>query len=398
MTHPKLRKVRFIRAEARTAVPPAPLISRNRFGASQRRGFGAVTPREVRCEPMLRWARAVLCLGVLSACTSADRAPPAAPRVTAERAEAPLEAPVPDHPLTDDLSWDGHVGWEPRHHFAPGEVSFQRPEGSFLVLEYSLPLGPGFATLAERSAGIALRDKPLIVRHAAELCHPALQGAVARIAPDRLLVHIDDDLDERARDCLARLDVQDLFLSLCRHDGRLPTIDHCTDGDAQLALIVSSAELRAKIRGLAIGFGEERSWQLLPQLARLSHLAIQGDALANVDVRAAFDLCNLRELHHVDMLNPKRPGNDFDVPVPQCVMRWTTFTSWTLAALRPVMRASPPPSIPCSLRRVQVWEIEPEERARLGAMCADLEELEVITSQERCRRERRGQPLACARI
>ena len=316
------------------------------------------------------------------------------PATTAPATAAPAAAAIDGPTASDALSWDDHVGWEPRHHFAPGERSFTRPEGSTLVLEYAL--GPLFEGLAAHSAGVALRDKPLIARHPAELCNPTLHDAVARLAPDRLLVHIDADLDTQARDCLARLRVADLFLSSCRHDGRLPEVDRCTDGDAQLALIAASDALRDKVRGLAIGFGDEGSWAVLTRFPRLAQLAVRGTALEHANVQAAFDLCNLRELQHVDALNAYSPGAEFPLIPAQCILGWRTFSAWSLEPLRPWLdRPSALPTVLCELERLFVERAEDPDRRTLEAACPRLRELEVMQPTERCERTRADEQMTC---
>jgi hypothetical protein len=341
----------------------------------------------------------VLLLVLLVACGSERptprRAAPSAQLSTARSAES-SPVVIAGTARADALEWDAHVGWEPRFEWPPGEVSRSRPEGSYLVLEYSLGHGM-LRPLAEHSAGVPLRDKPLIVRAGRELCDAELHEAVAGIAPDRLLLHIEASVGEEERDCLARLPVRDLFVSTCRHDGHL-AIDHCVDGDAQLEMLTSSPEIRGRLRGLAIGFDQERSWSLLSQLTALTHLTIRGPALAHLDVRAAFRLCELPALAHVDALIADPPGDTFDVLPPACVMRWSSFASWSTSVPDGFMGQRAPPTdvaIPCRLERVRVWSIEPDQRVRLAAACPQLRLLEVARSQERCARRAAGEALSC---
>lgn len=297
----------------------------------------------------------------------------------------------------EPLSWDDHVGWEPRHHFAPGERSYTRPEGAVVTLEYAL--GPNFVAIAGRSAGMPLEDKPLIVRNAHEPCDPSLRAAIASLRPERLLVHIEADLDTVGRDCLAQLQVPDLFLSTCRHDGALAGMDHCADGDAQLALIAGSDPLREKVRGLAIGFGEERSWALLGRFPRLAQLVVRGTALEHVDPRGAWGLCALRELSYVDALNAYQPGAQFPLLPPQCILRWTTFSAWSLQPLAPWLDQAPSfPTVRCELEHVTAERISEDHRRVLLSACPRLRELEVMHPLERCVRSSADEPLTCRGI
>ncbi|UJR80189.1 hypothetical protein [Sandaracinus amylolyticus] len=306
---------------------------------------------------------AILVLALCAACGGGEARPPAQPAPVQHAESEPVA-------LETALSWDSHVGWEPPLQFAPGEVTARRPEGTYLVLEHSLLENPEiFVALARTSGGRPLRDKPLIARPE-ELCHPSLLRAVTELRPDRLLVHLRGGLDEAQRDCLAHLPVEDLYVSACPHDGALPLVDVCPDGDAVLALLASSPELRTKIRGLAIGFGEQSSWALLPAFSRLERLTIRGRALDAIDVRAAFALCDHPALRHLDALEANQPGLRFDVLPARCVARFETWHAWTAPALDGVTS--------CALRDVMVWEMEPAERERYRASCPQLEELQII--------------------
>ncbi len=329
-------------------------------------------------------------------------APAAGPGESVEAPERPAESgadvgsddvgsdDVGPEPGGEPLAWSTEVGFEPRHRFAPGEVSYRRPEGSWLVLEYVL--GPHFEGIAGRSAGRPLDDKPLIVRDAAELCDPRLHAAVARLAPGRLLVHLQTDLDDAARDCLARLDV-DLYLSGCRHDGALPLTDRCTDGDATLARIVASEVLRRRVRGLAIGFGEETSWAALLRFERLEQLVLGGTALEHVDVRAAFGLCAMSTLREVNVLNPNRPGGRLPLLPPGCALGWRSLEAWDLGGLGDqLLRA---PDTPCALERLVAYRVTPAHRRAFEAACPDLRELGVMSPLEWCERASGDVPLRC---
>lgn len=296
-----------------------------------------------------------------------------------------------------DLSWDDDVGWEPRHVFGPGEVSYTRPEGSRVELEYVL--GPQFEAIVARGGGVAVRDKPLIARHPEELCHASLAEAVAHLAPDRLLVHIDADLDVPARDCLANLAVPNLYLSICPHDGAYGSMNHCRDGDASLTLIAASDELRDKVRGLAIGFGEEHSWATLSRFSRLEQLVVRGAALNHVDMRGAFGLCDLQELRYVDALNAHVPGAEFPRIPPQCILGWSVFNAWTLDPLRPWLdQPTAPWGVPCQLERVFVDRVDEPDRRTLEEQCPKLRELDVMEPTEQCRRAGEGDAFVCTAL
>ena len=345
-------------------------------------------------------ARLVFFSVVLMGCGSAPSVAPTTTATAPERALAPVHvtpvaADVSEAAETsDELSWDSHIGWEPRHHFAPGERSYRRPEGSHIVLEYAL--GPMFEGIAERSAGMPLQDKPLIVRNARELCDPTLQAAVTNLAPERLLIQIDADLDDTSRDCLATLEVPQLFISTCRHDGAMPTIDHCSDGDAQLALLAANEELRAKLRGLAIGFGERSSWALLTSLTQLTHLSLRGSALLNIDIRGVVELCSLEALHHVDALNANTPGAEFPMIPAQCLLRWRTFKAWSLDPVDLWLEnPSAFPTLTCHFEHLFLERVEAQGRQALETSCTQLRELEVMHPTERCTRSNATDSLTC---
>ncbi len=340
----------------------------------------------------------IAALSVFLGCGTASPSPQAeaveVPHAIGE-ATTPAHAADPVHPdrtATQMLAWAHAVGWEPRQE----ATRRTRPEGSYLVLEYALPY---FEPLARTSAGLPLRDKPLIVRHANELCDATLHEAVQTIAPDRLLIRIDPDLDASSVACLARLDVPNLFLSTCHHDGALPRMDGCRDGDAQLALLAGSEVLRSKVRGLAIGFGDTDSWRQLGRFTRLSHLVLRGDSVQNATYQDTLPLCELEALDYVDALNAYTPGAILPLMPVQCILGWRTLKLWRLDRLQPWLdQVAAFPNIRCHVERLEAYQVSDEHRRTLEQACPRLMELSTMNPLKRCRRTHADETLTCEPI
>jgi hypothetical protein len=333
----------------------------------------------VRGALVLALASLSACGGTLGTAPESDpaSAPPSASASVSDTVSGSdtVSAPAREPPTERELAWDDHVGWEPRLRFPPGQISVRRPEGSYLRLETVLALAPPFVTtLLGRSGGVALRDKPLVARPE-DLCHPALRAAVTELAPDRLLLDLEGDLDAASLACLEALPVPTLFLSTCRHDGALPTMDHCLDGDAQLARLAASPALRDRMVGLAIGLGDEPSWALLASFPRLEHLAVRGEALDRVDPRAADTVCG--RLRQLDLLDPLHGQSLHQHPHPfpfsfRCLARLEVFHGRRLPPVEPVPV--------CALRHVALFSLDAERRAALVEACGD--EVEIETPED----------------
>ena len=277
----------------------------------------------------------------LAACSSAGEPVPAERAPSKTAAASSNEGPL-------DLEWEFARGWEPRETL-----------DTYVKLEYT-PLGNQKALRAMLTAGKPLRDKAVIAQ-GDEVCAPAFVAAVAAEKPDRLLLRIEGKVTTATTDCLDQLATPRLYLGMC--PGRGSTIGDC-DGDAELAALAAGHTMERRLRGLAIGFSQKASWKHIARFAALEYLTVRGSALANIDAEAEMTICQRTELRALDVWDPNQdpPYLERD---PVCVYMRERFASWGV-------HDAPPPNLPCRLRHLFVWDIEPPLRAALQRACPDL--------------------------
>jgi hypothetical protein len=277
-----------------------------------------------------------------------------------------------------DLAWDRAVGWDVDR-LPPGVTSGARDPGEYLKLEYAGLERPGrFAAII--AAGVPLRDRSLIARPA-DLCAPAFGQVIAQMKPDRLLLRITGGLGPEGVDCLRRVPVPALYLALCPDDGT--TIWAC-DGDAELVALAAAPGLLGRIRGLAIGFGERKSWALLARLEHLEDLLVRGPVLGGdgtaVDVAALATMCGRSDLAVLDLFDAQNLGRNFPLPA-DCAYQRVTYAGVDLPRSGPAFDHPDDPapgSAACKLRRVFLWHLDAAERAALQARCPSLERIETV--------------------
>jgi hypothetical protein len=290
----------------------------------------------------------------------------------AGEASLALGRPSPDGPSELVL---GSVGWQRRDAPRSPEDADKRHPATYLQLRYASLDDPGVFEMLLDARAWPLRDLS-IVGTGDEVCHPVFAAAIARRAPDRLLLRLEGPpLTAEHVACVAALRTDALLLSLCPRE-HLSLYDDC-DGDRQLALLAASPELRPRVHALAVAFDQPETWEQLGRFEALEHLTIRGEALRNPAPRAISTVCSLPALRHLDVLDAESPGAEL-VPPWSCVEALHGYTGWHLSFDEELaLPELPGPERPCELRSLLLWSLSDAARSRLQE-CRWLSSIEVV--------------------
>lgn len=328
-------------------------------------------------------AAAILVLGVGSACSGGGAPSARSARPDGSAPAAPPEASAPDggaslalaRPSPEGLPElvDDSVGWQRRDAPSSPEDADLRHPATYLQLRYASLDDPKLFEM-NLDGRWPLRDLSLVAS-GEELCHPSFAAAIARRRPERLLLRVEAPFGEPHVECLAALETDALMLSMCPLE-HLPHHGNC-DGDEQLALLAASP-LRARVRALAIGFGDHASWPLVARFDALEYLTVRGEALRDAEPIAVGAVCSHAGLRHVDLFDAQNPGAEVVLPWA-CVWSLHSYAGWHLPFDDDDLRLPEPgaPSGECELRMLQLWTLSDAARAELQP-CRKLTKLEVV--------------------
>ncbi|MCB9568476.1 MAG: hypothetical protein H6710_14895 [Myxococcales bacterium] len=310
-------------------------------------------------------------------CDRGAATPTSAPTPAPTGAEATTPAPagpkavttatpgeLPPLSITYDPRITFHVGWVALPELVPLHA-LGNPGASVLDLDGGR-LGDGNPERARLLArALAATPTPTLIVDEVSACSSILAAAIAEANPPRLMLTFPAGISARTSGCVAALPAAPLYLAGCLH--RAHRVDDTCDGDAELAALLAEAELRPRIRGLALSLASAAAVARLGEAPHLEVLALSpGKGAGRLALVDALPFAALPELRYLEAAGENAHASAWDPDALALLGRLHTLR-WNGELLGPV-------PAPCALQRVSFARLHGTEVEALAA-CGDLREL-----------------------